>query len=207
MGRTRKGLRYEVRDAKFFEAKKRGFVARSALKLEELDQKHRILKPGLRVLDLGCAPGSWLQYAARRVGVQGQIVGVDIEEVRVSLPQVKTFVADLMSLSVDDERIHPWVPFDVFQSDAMVKTSGIAEADCAKSIALVERALFFAERGWLKPGGAFLAKVFEGPGFTPFYVAFKKMFAGCSVNKPQAIRSGSREVYILGQSFRAPYQK
>ena len=207
MGRTRKGSRYEVRDAKFFEAKKRGFVARSALKLEEIDRKHRLFRPGQRVLDLGCAPGSWLQYTASRVGSSGRVVGVDIEAVRVSLPQVTTFVSDLLSLEPTDSRLAPWVPFDVFQSDAMVKTSGIAEADCARSIALVERGLWLAKQGLLKPGGLFLAKVFEGPGFTPFYVEFKKIFSGCSVNKPEAIRSGSREVYILGQSFRPKYQE
>lgn len=202
MGKTRRGLKYVPKDPHFFEAKKQGYVARSALKLEELDKKHRFFKTGQRVLDLGCAPGSWLQYAAKRVGPSGRLVGVDIDPVRVELKNAQTFVADLTALTPTDERLTGEGPYDLFQSDAMTKTTGIPDSDCARSVALVEHGLSLAKAGLLKEGGIFLAKVFEGPGFTEFYVEFKRLFAKCSVNKPEAIRQGSREVYILGVGFR-----
>src|SRR4051812_38837558 len=83
MGRTRTGQKYVPQDAHYFDAKKQGFVARSALKLEELDRKHKIYSKNMRVLDLGCAPGSWLQYAARKIGEGGKLWGIDLDEVRV----------------------------------------------------------------------------------------------------------------------------
>jgi 23S rRNA (uridine2552-2'-O)-methyltransferase len=199
MGKTRKGLKYIPQDEGYFEAKKRGFVARSALKLEELDRKFNIYKNAKKVLDLGCAPGSWLQYALQKVGPKGQLVGVDIAVMRIDLPQVKTFVADLNELTIDSEILSSVIPFDVIQSDAMVKTSGIPDSDCARSIALVESGVRLAKAGALKPDGVFLAKVFEGPGFTEFYTDFKKHFKKSQVVHADATRQGSREVYIYGQ--------
>lgn len=203
MGKTRKGLRYNPKDHYFHEAKKQGFVARSAFKLEEIDKKHQLFKKGMKILDLGCAPGSWLQYAAKAVGPTGKLWGIDLDPVKVDMPTVETVVGDITDLKVDDPRIASYLPFDMIQSDAMTKTTGISESDCARSLALVEYGVWLAEQGALKPGGIFLAKVFEGPDFTPFYVEFKRKFKGCSVNRPEAIRQGSREVYILGKEFRA----
>jgi len=203
MGKTRKGLRYNPKDHYFNEAKKQGFVARSAFKLEEIDKKHKLFTAGMRILDLGCAPGSWLQYAAKRCGPTSNLIGVDLDPVRIDLPNVKTFQGDLTELRADDEHFKDLAPFDMIQSDAMTKTTGIAESDCARSLALVEKGVWLAEQGLLKSGGIFLAKVFEGPDFTPFYVEFKRKFKGCSVNKPDSIREGSREVYILGKEFRS----
>jgi 23S rRNA (uridine2552-2'-O)-methyltransferase len=203
MGKTRQGLKYEPKDPGYQEAKNRGFVARSALKLEELDTKHRFYKKGMKILDLGCAPGSWLQYASEKVGAQGRLVGFDLDKVRVDLKNTETFVEDLFEVKISDERINSLLPFDLIQSDAMVKTSGIADSDCSRSVALVEHGLNLAKEGALKLGGTFIAKVFEGPGFTPFYVEFKKYFEKASVNKPDSIRQGSREVYLVGQGFRA----
>lgn len=197
-----KSRKYEPKDAAFFEAKARGFVARSALKLEEIDKKHKLYRKGMKVLDLGCAPGSWLQYASPKVGPQGFLLGIDLDPVRVDLANVRTVVGDLTELNPQSEFFQGVETFDLFQSDAMVKTSGIAEADCARSLALVDHGLNLARKGLLKEGGTFIAKVFEGPGFTPFYVQFKRLFAKCSVNKPDSIREGSREVYILGVGFR-----
>ncbi len=198
MGKTRKGLKYVPKDEKYFEAKKRGFIARSALKLEELDQKFKIFKSGQKVLDLGCAPGSWIQYAHKRIGQSGKIVGVDLDPVRVDLPNVQTFQMDLETLSVQSPELSVLIPFDVIQSDAMVKTTGIPDSDCARSIALVEHGVNLAKQGVLKRGGSFVAKVFEGPGFTEFYVEFKKLFSKTQVHRAEASRQGSREVYVCG---------
>ncbi len=202
MGKTRKGLKYEPKDPYYHEAKKQGFVARSALKLEELDKKSRFLKKGMKILDLGCAPGSWLQYSAQKVGAGGALFGIDLDPVKVDLKNVETVVGDIMELQADDVRLAKYLPFDFFQSDAMTKTTGIPESDCARSVALAEKALSLAQAGALRTGGGFLVKVFEGPGFTEFYVNFKKYFRGCSVNRPEATRKGSREVYVLGMEFK-----
>jgi 23S rRNA (uridine2552-2'-O)-methyltransferase len=202
MGRTRKGLRYNPKDDYFKKAKKEGFVARSAFKLEEMDRRWSLYKAGMKVLDLGCAPGSWLQYASRRVGPKGHLVGVDIEGVRVNLANVETHVASLFDLGPETEFLKLRLPFDIVQSDAMVKTVGIPESDVAKSIALVEACLSLAQKGVLKTGGNFVAKVFEGPGFTEFYVDFKRRFKRTYVSKPEAVRQGSREVYVVGLEYK-----
>jgi len=202
MGKTRKGLRYRPKDEYFNRAKKEGFVARSAFKLEEMDQRWKFFKPGMKILDIGCAPGSWLQYASHKVGPKGHLVGFDIDPVKLSIPNVETHVMSLYDVSPETSFIKPWLPFDMIQSDAMVKTVGIAESDVARSIALVEASLSLAESGLLKVGGHFVAKVFEGPGFSDFYVGFKRKFKRNYVSKPEAVREGSREVYIVGLEYK-----
>lgn len=202
MGKTRKGLRYKPQDKYFKEAKEKGFVARSALKLEEIDKRWKVFKKGQKVLDLGCAPGSWLQYASQRVGTKGRLLGIDIEAVRIDLVNVHTEVMSLYDLKADEEPLVELAPFDVIQSDAMVKTIGISDSDVARSIALVESSLELAESGALRYGGTFIAKVFEGPGFTEFYTEFKRKFNKQYVAKPKAIRQGSREVYIVGIGYK-----
>jgi 23S rRNA (uridine2552-2'-O)-methyltransferase len=206
MGKTRKGLKYEVRDEFYKKAKEKGFVARSAFKLEEIDRKQNLYKAGMRILDLGCAPGSWLQYASRRVGSSGRLFGIDLDEVRVNLPNVETVQGDIFELRADDPRIASYLPFDFIQSDAMTKTVGVSDSDCARSVALAEYALHLADKGVLKTGGSYLCKVFEGPGFTEFYTTLKRRFRRCSVNRPESIRPGSREVYVLALDFRGPVE-
>jgi len=202
MGKTRAGKRYVPKDDYYHAAKKQGFVARSALKLEELDKKFRFYSKGMKVLDLGCAPGSWLQYAHRKTTGQGLFWGIDLSPVRIDLPNVTTVVGDIYDLKADDPRFEALPPLDHIQSDAMSKTTGISDADCAKSVALAEFALYLGRRGLLKNGGSFVCKVFEGPGFTEFFLEMKKAFRRCSVNRPEAIREGSREVYVVGLEFR-----
>jgi len=202
MGRTRKGLRYVPQDAHYHEAKKQGFVARSALKLEELDTKYKLFHKGMHILDLGCAPGSWLQYAHKKISGEGKIFGIDLDPVRVELSNVTTVVGDIYELKWDDPRMEGMGPFDLVQSDAMTKTTGVAESDCARSVALAEYAVHIANQGALKKGGSFVVKVFEGPGFTEFYVLFKKAFRRTAVFRAEATRKGSREVYVVGLEFR-----
>lgn len=203
MGKTRKGLKYQVQDRYFKEAKKAGFVARSVFKLQEMDERWNFYKAGMTVLDLGCAPGSWLQHASQRIGPKGRVLGVDIVPVNVTLKNCHTEVADLNQLKLDNPMFTDLAPFNVIQSDAMVKTVGISDSDVARSITLVENSLRLA-LGLLKPGGTFIAKVFEGPGFTEFYVQFKPLFKKALVSRPEAIREGSREVYIIGFEFKGP---
>jgi len=202
MGKTRIGQKYVPKDPYYHQAKKEGFVARSALKLEELDKKFRIFHKSMKVLDLGCAPGSWLQYADKKIGPGGMIFGIDLEPVKISKTNIETVEGDIFELSAEDSRISKYLPFDLIQSDAMTKTTGIPESDCARSVALADYALDLAQRKVLKNGGSFVVKVFEGPGFTDFYVNFKKYFKKTAVSKPEATRKGSREVYVIGLEFK-----
>ncbi|MBW8004138.1 MAG: RlmE family RNA methyltransferase, partial [Planctomycetes bacterium] len=145
----------KIRDSYFHKAKREGYAARSAYKLEEIDRKRRLLRPGMRVLDLGCAPGSWLQYAAQQVGTEGRVTGVDLQEVTASLPSAVTVLqADVFDLgpaqlggNVEGEG----EGFDVILSDMAPATSGIKQADAARSARLAERALELAQK-CLRPG-------------------------------------------------------
>jgi 23S rRNA (uridine2552-2'-O)-methyltransferase len=131
------------------------------------------------------------------------LIGVDLDPVKIDLPNVKTFQCDLNELSPQSDCFKEVSSFDVIQSDAMVKTTGIADSDCARSIALIESGLRLAGEGLLKEKGTFIAKVFEGPGFTEFYIAFKKLFSKTQVVRTEASRQGSREVYVCGFEYKA----
>ena len=187
----------QVQDTYFRKAKREGFVARSVYKLEEIDRKRRLLKPGLRVLDLGAAPGSWLQYAAERVGSRGAVVGVDLQPVTARLPdQAASLVADVFTLTAEMLEAHK-PPFDVILSDMAPNTTGIPSADAARSAELVLRTLELSG-SLLKPGGALLAKVFQGAALDDVRRAFGRVFAKVSLEKPRASRKESVEIYLLG---------
>ena len=193
----------KVRDHYFQRAKREGFAARSVYKLEELDRRYRLLAPGQRVLDLGCAPGSWLQYAAGRVGPQGRVVGVDLQPVTVALPSHATgLVADVFELAPGALPAGT-VPFDVILSDMAPRTTGVRSADAARSAQLVLRALVLAE-ALLRPGGCLLVKVFQGGELPALREAFRQMFPRVRLAKPKASRSESVEIYLLGEERRAP---
>lgn len=189
---------YEPQDEFFHLAKEKGFVARSALKLEEIDKKHKLLKRGMKVLDFGSAPGSWLQYVSKKIAAKGVVVGTDLVEIRVSAKNIVFFQADLFEIHSKDHRIVEHAPYDLFLSDAMIKTTGIADADSASSLNLVEHCFQLAQSGLLKADGSFLAKIFEGPGFPEFYADFKRRFKKTRIERPKAIRKSSREAYVLG---------
>jgi 23S rRNA (uridine2552-2'-O)-methyltransferase len=188
-------------DVYFRQAKREGFAARAVYKLEELDARHRLLRPGMRVLDLGCAPGSWLQYIAGRVGPHGHVVGVDLTPVTVALPDpVRVVTGDAFALPPEalseDGR-----PFDAILSDMAPATSGIKSADAARSAQLVLRALELA-RTLLRPGGTLLVKVFQGAQMDALRAALRAEFTRVQVAKPRASRAESVEVYLLAQDKR-----
>ena len=193
----------KVQDLFFQKAKREGFVARSVYKLEEIDRKRRLLRPGLRALDLGCAPGSWLHYAAGRVGPSGQVVGVDLHDVTAKLPpQVRVLTGDVFSLSPQDLMDEDGgTLFDVVLSDMAPKTTGIKQADAARSATLVRRVLSLS-RETLKPGGACLAKVFQGVEMKALRSEFAEIFDRVSIQKPKASRGESVEVFLLGEGMR-----
>ncbi len=182
-------------------AKSEGFAARSVYKLEEIDRRTKLLRPGLRVLDLGAAPGSWTQYAAPKVGAKGKVVAVDLEPLRVPVgPNVVALVMDALGdLSVLD----PYGPFDVVMSDMAPHTSGIAFADAARSEELVERVLDVSER-LLVPGGTMVAKIFRGEGFEPLRARMRTLFDEVRLIKPEASRSESVEAFLVGIGRKGP---
>ncbi|MFH1680188.1 MAG: RlmE family RNA methyltransferase [Candidatus Eisenbacteria bacterium] len=181
----------------FRRAKREGYAARSLYKLEEIDRKHRLIRPGDRVVDLGCAPGSWLQYVSRRVGPEGLVVGVDIEEVRIALPPfVRVLRADLLAL--EPEELLAFAPrYDLLLSDAAPKTTGVPFADHARSVELARKTLELA-RAVVRPGGGWLCKVFQGEELESFRREARLCFDRLLESKPKSSRDRSNEVFLLG---------
>jgi 23S rRNA (uridine2552-2'-O)-methyltransferase len=182
-------------------AKKEGFAARSVFKLEEIDRKYRLIKPGARVLDLGCRPGSWLQYAARAAGPTGKLVGLDRTPLDVEIPGVRNETGDVFTVTAEQLR-GELEAFDLVLSDMAPDTTGIRSVDQARSEGLFERALEIAE-GVLAPGGAFLGKLFQGPDFKRLSERVRKGFGELHIVKPEAARKESIEQYVLGLKRRA----
>jgi len=195
--------RYDPRDRFFQRAKQEGLRARSAYKLEEIQRRLRILRPGGRVLDLGAAPGAWCQIAAREVGPSGLVLGVDLEPIAGLPAPVRSWVADAFAPELPDRlRAEGGAPYDAVLSDLAPKTSGVRGTDEARSLALAERAVELA-RELLKPKGSLVVKVFMGGGFEGFLREVKQAFAQVKVVRPEAsVARGSKEVYLVGQGLK-----
>jgi 23S rRNA (uridine2552-2'-O)-methyltransferase len=181
-------------------AKREGFAARAVYKLEEIDEKFAVLAPGDRVLDLGCAPGSWLQYSRTKVGDRGALVGIDRFAIRESIPGARLIVGDVMAIDVA-ELCGELPAFDVVLSDMAPDTSGIKHLDQARSEVLFERALEIA-CAVLAPGGNFVGKLFQGPDFKRLTEAVRAKFATAKTAKPASSRQISIEQYVIGKDFR-----
>src|ERR1700749_1062944 len=159
---------YDPRDRFYKKAKKEGLRARSAFKLEEIQERFHLLRPGGRVLDLGAAPGGWCQVAARAVGPPGFVLGIDLQPLAPLPPPSQTWVADAFTPELLDRlRRDGHAPYDAVLSDLAPKTSGIRGSDEARSLDLAGRARELALQV-LKPSGAFVVKVFMGGDFEEF---------------------------------------
>lgn len=183
------------------QARAAGYRARAAFKLLELDQKDRLLKPGLKVVDLGAAPGSWAQVAAEKVGDAGRVVALDILPMD-PLPGVEVLQGDFREQEVLDQleaRVGEKV--DLVLSDMAPNLSGIQTADQARSMHLAELALDFA-REWLAPNGRFVVKLFQGEGFDDFVREARATFKAVRIRKPKSSRRESREVYLVGDGLK-----
>ena len=164
-------------------------------KLEELDRRFRLLAPGARVLDLGCRPGSWLQYAAKIVGERGALVGLDRAPLDVTIPGARILVGDVFAIT--PEELRGELPaFDVVLSDMAPDTSGIRSLDQARSEALFERALELA-CATLAKGGHFVGKLFMGPAFKQLTERARKSFGEVRTVKPEGSRKESIEQYVV----------
>lgn len=177
-------------------AQKQGFPARSVFKLEEIDRRCQLIRQGQRVLDLGAAPGSWTRYLAQHVGARGAVYAVDLNPLRIaSTPNIRFEQMDIFECPV--ARFAALGPFDVVVSDIAPHTSGIKEADAARSEALVERCLDIADAS-LAQGGAFVSKIFVGGGFDAIRARMRGSYETVRVIKPEASRKESVEIYLVG---------
>ena len=179
------------------QAQKDNFAARSVYKLQEIQKKHRILKRGARVLDLGCAPGSWLQFASGAVGPGGRLVGIDLTPVTIALSDhVTVITGDVADLEGHLAELGQ-TRFDVVLSDMAPATSGNRHVDEARSVGLCEAALYIADKT-LVPGGSFACKIFQGSDFKAFTDQVRQRFNRQVTFRPQSTRKASREVFVIG---------
>ena len=183
-------------------AQSEGWRSRAVFKLEEIDRRAKLLKPGAVCLDLGAAPGAWSQYAARRVGAGGRVVATDILPM-AELQGVEFVQGDFREAEVFD-RLAAMLPgrkVDVLLSDMAPNLSGVDAIDQPRSMYLAELALDMATR-ILKPGGHALIKVFQGSGFVELLQAARGRFGRVKLLKPQASRTRSPEIYLVAMQFR-----
>ena len=199
MARSKLSDRRNRRDSYFRRARQKGFRARAVFKLEEIDQKLGLLEPGDRVLDLGCAPGSWLQYCGKRVGPSGALVGIDRDELREPIAGARILVGDVMTVD-PAELLGDLEAFDVVLSDMAPNTTGVRHIDQARSELLFERALDLAE-ATLAPGGNFVGKLFQGPAFQQLVERCRSRFASVKIIKPKGSRSQSIEQYLTSRGY------
>ncbi|WP_286240139.1 23S rRNA (uridine(2552)-2'-O)-methyltransferase RlmE [Neptuniibacter halophilus] len=183
-------------------SKELGYRSRASFKLIELDEKDKLFRPGMTVVDLGAAPGGWSQIAAERVGDRGRVVASDI------LPMDSMAGVEFVQGDFTEEEVLQRIlnalgdePADLVISDMAPNMSGMSAVDQPAAMYLVELALDMA-REVLKPGGNFVAKVFQGEGFDQYMQDMRTSFQKVVTRKPDSSRSRSREVYLLGKGFK-----
>ncbi len=178
------------------EAKKAGYPARSVFKLEEIDRRVRLLRPGMHVLDLGATPGSWSLYVTQKIGKGGKLLAVDLDPIQVPLPENATFVQG-DALSLENEALAMYAPYDLVLSDMAPRTTGNRLGDQTRSYELFIRALAVAEKLG-KPGSAFVGKIFMGEDFQDAKKALKRVYAEDRAMKPEGTRTSSYELFLIG---------
>jgi len=197
-------MSFKVQDYYFKKAKEDNYLARSAYKLEEIDKKYKILKPGEKVFDLGYFPGSWTQYTSRVIGEEGMVVGVDIKPVNKKLVHQKNLklfekdvfdIQELSEIGVDSQ-------FDVMISDMAPNTTGIKSVDQDRSLNLVEMVFYLLPK-FVKPGGNLVIKVFDSHQAQVYLKQQRTLFEEFHFLKPKSTRSVSKEFFVIGKGFKA----
>jgi len=199
---SKRWLERQLNDPYVARAKREGMRSRAAYKLAEIDDRHRILKPNARVVDLGAAPGGWSEIAAQRAG-KGRVVAIDLLDM-APLPGVDFLQLDFLDPEAP-ARLKAMLdgPADVVLSDMAANATGHKRTDHLKIMALVEAAAEFA-REVLRPGGTFLSKVIQGGTEATLLADLKRDFASVKHVKPTASRADSAELYLLATGFRHP---
>ena len=195
-------MSFKVKDHYFNKAKKENFFARSIYKLEEIDQKFKILSKGDQVVDFGYSPGSWVQYTTKKVGDTGEVVGIDIKPVNKKLCHLKNVslyekdifdVQNLEELGVDKK-------FSVVLSDMAPNTTGVKSVDQDRSLNLIEMVFSLLPK-FLEEGGNCVLKVFDGHQAQQFLKEQKKLFSEFSFLKPKSTRSVSKEFFVVAKGY------
>ncbi len=194
---------YQVQDKYFHLAKEKGYRARSAFKLLDIQEKFRLIRPGQTLVDLGAAPGSFLQVILELVGSEGQLLGLDLQEIDpFEAKNVQTEVVDILETGKVLELLtrHGLHKVDGVTSDLAPKTSGIRDLDQGRSAELTDQAFHLATQ-ILKPGGYFVGKVFEGPDLAYLIKRMKQKFQRVTLFKPASSRDRSLETFIVATGF------
>jgi 23S rRNA (uridine2552-2'-O)-methyltransferase len=187
-------MAYNPQDHYFKKAKKEGYLARSAYKLEEIQQKYRILKPHDKVLDLGCAPGSWSQYTLKILGKTGFLRGVDLTPVVLRAPNAEFMKCDIFAMDLAEFKE---APYDAIISDMAPQTSGIVFRDQVLSEELCTKVIELSDK-LLKPNGHLVMKLFMGPGAKQIQNEVQKRFHKIQMLKPSSTRRESKEIFVIG---------
>ena len=205
MGRSKSSsdwLREHFKDQYVLKSQQDGYRSRAAYKLLQIQEKDKIIKPGMNVVDLGAAPGGWSQVVRQFVGVKGKVVALDILPMD-QLAQVDFVLGDFQEESVLNELLSVVnnEPIDLVISDMAPNITGVKAVDQPKSIYLLELAMDLASQV-LTPGGTLLMKVFQGEGFQPLLAELRKSYQKVITRKPDASRARSSEVYLLAKGFK-----
>lgn len=198
-------MAYQPKDAFYRKAKREGYRSRAAYKLLELNRRFRVIKPGDRVVDLGAAPGGWLQVAAELAGPKGKVVGVDLQPITpFREPNLIVLQGDITTEEcIEKIREALAAPANCVLSDVSPRLTGIRDADISRSIELARMALK-AACGLLAPGGNFLVKIFMSEELGAFSAGIKERFRSADRTRPEATRKGSSEIYLCARSYRGP---
>ena len=187
-------MTYNPKDHYFKKAKKEGFLARSAYKLDEIQNKYRLIRPGDSVLDLGCAPGAWSQVILKIIGANGKLLGIDLKSVTLKSANA-VFVQKDIFLMQAEEFIH--APYDCIVSDMAPNTTGIVFRDQCLSEELCQKVIALSDE-YLKPKGRLVMKLFQGPGSKQIENEVKKRFDSIQLLKPLSTRKESKEIFVIG---------
>lgn len=196
--------RYDRKDAAYRRAKQEGYRSRAAYKLIELDRRFALLRKGMRVVDLGCWPGAWMQYASEKVGPSGRVVGVD----RVASEPLGQSNVEVLQGDVTDDEVIARIamalrgPADVVLSDLAPKLTGVRHADAVRHAELVRLAIE-RSRGWLDPGGALVVKLFMDAEYQDLISELRRKFTSVRSIKPESTRQGSSELYTCARGLRS----
>ncbi len=179
-------------------ARSENYPARSVYKLEEIQNRFKVMKADDQVLDLGCAPGSWLLYAAKQIGKNGRVSGIDLKQIDIKLPEnVSAIQDDILNLN-NRFFISENNKFDVVLSDMAPATTGRKDVDALRSFELCNMALKVAD-DFLTANGNFVCKIFQGNDFNSFQKNVKSRFKNCKIFKPESCRKQSKEIYIIAK--------
>jgi 23S rRNA (uridine2552-2'-O)-methyltransferase len=196
---SRRWLREHFDDEYVKKAQREGYRSRAVYKLEEIQQKDRLIKPGMTVVDLGAAPGSWSEYASALVGRQGKVVATDILPME-PLPGVSFVQGDFREDAVMERllQVLEGRSVDLVMSDMAPNISGVGAVDQPRAMYLAELAVEFAQRV-VRPGGELLVKIFQGEGFDALLKQLRSQYNKVVIRKPRSSRARSREVYALAR--------